>query len=89
MKAHVNLNHPRMAKDGEPCEMPLCIRTGFLDGGYGFGNDELRELTGLDQFGIAVSIYFKLLKAYACFFLLCTILVLPLFFVYHTGSMST
>ena len=32
MKAVVNMSHPRIAKDDEPCKIPLSMNTGVLDG---------------------------------------------------------
>ena len=58
----MNLHHPR-TKDGE--QFPLCADTGRIilnarDSTYEF-----------DTFGLAVSNYFKLLKSFGYFFIVC------------------
>ena len=89
MKANVNMRHPRLVKEGklpkdqsELVPIPLCIETGSLT------TIEDRELCGLDELGIAVSIYFKLLKSLITFFMVCTTLCIPLFFVYSAGNFN-
>jgi hypothetical protein len=82
MRAAVNLRHPRVNVDGEPREVPLCVDTGRLTG------STKKELHGLDELGIATSIYFKLLKALIGIFCLCSFVALPLYFLYASGKMS-
>ena len=71
-----------MILEGEPNLIPLCIDTGSLI------NAGEKEIYGLDNFGIAVSIYFKLLKSFIIFFSFCTIICVPLYFLYSCGNMS-
>ena len=84
MRANTNLTHPRMTRPGskEPCELPFCINTGTL--GWG----DKTKMFGLDKLGIAVSIYFKLLKSFIIFFLVCTLTACPLYYFYSSGNMS-
>jgi hypothetical protein len=82
MKAIVNTRHPRIAENGSPCNIPLCIDTGS------FGWNDGKELNVFDELGIAVSTYFKLLKIYILFFLVCTVICIPLFYLYSSGNMS-
>ena len=82
MKAAVNLKHPRMVINGKNEEIPLCISTGRLLGAF----EDKRQ--GFDDLGIAVSIYFKLLKSFISLFMVCSILCIPLYYIYSSGSMS-
>ena len=82
MKAAVNLKHPRMVINGKNVKIPICIPTGGLLISF----EDKRQ--GFDDFGIAVSIYFKLLKSFIYLFTICSILCIPLFYVYSSGSMS-
>jgi hypothetical protein len=77
MKTVVNQSHPRIYVDGEPQLIPLCLDFNSTD-----------ETSVLDQFGIAVSFYFKILKTFVWFFIICTILCSPLFYIYSGGKMS-
>ena len=79
MKATVNTAHPRMAIQGSPQPIPLCINTGSL-------MSSTKELFGLDELGIAVSIYFKLLKSLTIFFTLCSVVCIPLIYFYGCGD---
>lgn len=67
---------------GEPAPLSLCIETGRLS------NAVSKQLFGLDDLGIATSIYFKLLKAVICIFCVCSIVCIPLFTLYANGEMS-
>jgi hypothetical protein len=82
MKANTNMKHPRITIDGESREIPLCIDTGRLL------TSSDKKLFGLDELGMGVSIYFKLLKSLVIFFVLCTMLCLPLLYFYGCGDMS-
>lgn len=82
MKANENLKHPRIVVKGEPSLIPLCVDTGRLINSFG------NKIYGLDDLGIAVSIYFKILKSFIVFFFLCSVVCIPLFFLYSCGDMS-
>jgi len=82
MKANMNMKHPRIIINGEPRQIPLCIDTGRL-----LTSDE-KHLFGLDELGIAVSIYFKLLKSLVIFFTVVTMVCMPLLYFYGCGDMS-
>ena len=79
--AAINLKHPRQIRDGVPRQIPICISTGGLV-------CSKKELYGIDDLGIAVSIYFKLLKSLIWFFLICSMLCIPLYFLYSCGNVS-
>jgi len=79
MKSNVNMKHPRLFKDGETRRVPLCIGVGRLS------KDSAKEIQGMDQLGIGVSIYFKLLKSIIFLFTLCFILAIPLISIYWQG----
>ena len=81
MKSVTILRHPHKVIDGEPRQVPLCIDTGSLSGSF------TKQLYGFDDLGIAVSIYFKLLKSLAIFFTFCSILCIPLYYLYSCGDM--
>lgn len=74
----VNREHPR--RNGEL--IPLCISTGRLSRA---GSD---HVDGIDELGIGVSMYFKLLKGLILFFSFCLILNAPLMYIYSRGLMS-
>lgn len=76
----VNREHPR--RNGEL--IPLCISTGRLHE----SNAGKNHVDGLDELGIGVSMYFKLLKSLIWFFSVCFILNIPLMFIYSRGLMS-
>lgn len=82
MRTVVNQKHPRIMVDGEPQPIPYCIGTGNLlfSGG--------KELHGIDNLGIAVSIYFKLLKSIIWFFMFCSLVSMPVYFIYSCGNVS-
>ena len=82
MKAAVNLKHPRSIIDGEPRPIPLCIDCGSLV------RINQNILFGLDDCGIAVSIYFKLLKSFIIFYTLLSLMCVPLYYMYSCGEMS-
>jgi hypothetical protein len=81
MKAITILRHPHKVIDGEPKEVPFCISTGSMWASF------QKQLYGFDDLGIAVSIYFKLLKAMTCFFIVCSILSIPLYYIFSNGDM--
>jgi len=82
MEANTNMKHPRQIINGEHRQIPLCVDTGRLMTSSG------KELFGLDELGIAVSIYFKLLKSLTIFFVICSVVSVPLYFLYGCGDMS-
>lgn len=82
MRTVINQKHPRVIVNGEPQPIPYCINTGSLL------SSSSKELYGIDNLGIAVSIYFKLLKSFIGFFLVCSMLCMPLYFVYSCGNVS-
>lgn len=47
-----------------------------------------RKLDALDELGIGVSIYFKLLKSLIAFFVFCSVICSPLYYLYSCGDMS-
>jgi hypothetical protein len=81
LEATINLKHPRQIKDGVAKPIPLCISTGGLMCGK-------KQLYGIDDLGFAVSIYFKLLKSFITFFLVCSVMCIPLYFLYSCGNVS-
>jgi hypothetical protein len=83
MRTNMNQKHPRIMVNGEPMPIPLCIKTGSL-----MVSSSSKELYGIDNMGIAVSIYFKLLKSLIAFFMVCSMLCIPLYFVYSCGNIS-
>mmetsp|Transcript_511 Transcript_511/g.524 ORF Transcript_511/g.524 Transcript_511/m.524 type:complete len:90 (-) Transcript_511:3636-3905(-) len=62
--------------------MPLCINTGRLM------NSSNKEQYGLDDLGMGVSIYFKLLKSMIIFFIFCSVISSPLYYFYSSGDIS-
>jgi hypothetical protein len=81
MKSVTILRHPHKVIDGEPKRVPYCIDTGSMWSAFN------KNLYGFDDLGIAVSIYFKLLKTMGCFFVLCTILSIPMYYIFSSGDM--
>jgi hypothetical protein len=82
MRTVMNQKHPRVMVDGEPQQIPMSIDTGSLLSSSG------KELHGIDNLGIAVSIYFKLLKSIITFFMVCSVFCIPIYFVYSCGNVS-
>ena len=41
----------------------------------------------MDELGLAVSIYFKLLKTVVKFFIVCVIINVPIYYIYFNGAM--
>lgn len=82
MRATINQRHPRVLVDGEQKEIPLCVSTGRLI------TSSNRELFGLDDMGVAVSIYFKLLKSLINLFMIFCLLYSPIYYLYSCGSVS-
>ena len=82
MKAVVLLRHPYEIVDGEPRKIRLCQQTGSLLSSF------KRKLDALDELGIGVSIYFKLLKSLVAFFAFCSVICTPLYYLYSCGDMS-
>jgi hypothetical protein len=80
--ASINLKHPRHMKDGEPEPISMWISTGNLI------TCSKEQKHGIDDLGIAVSIYFKLLKSFINFFLLCSVICIPIYFFYSCGNVS-
>jgi hypothetical protein len=84
--ASINLKHPRhMNDDKEPENISLCVSTGNLWRKCGKKGE---EHDGIDDLGIAVSIYFKLLKSLVILFLICSVVCSPLYFFYSCGNVS-
>ena len=82
MKANANSKHPRKIINREPTLIPLCIDTGRLLA------SSKNKVYGLDELGIAISIYFKLLKSFILFFVVCSVIASPLYFLYSSGDVS-
>ena len=83
MKATVALKHPREFVGGEPRLMSLCTSTGGL-----LRTAFQKTTSGFDDFGIGVSIYFKLLKSLIIFFLICALCCTTLYYYYSNGNMN-
>lgn len=81
MKAVTLLKHPYKIVKGKPTKIGMCDSTGSL---FGFR----QKLNALDELGMGVSIYFKLLKCLVHFFILCSIVCMPLYYLYSSGNMS-
>jgi hypothetical protein len=81
MEAVVNSKHPRVIVDGQRRLIPICVSTGRL-------LSSKSTISGLDQVGIAASIYFKLLKALILMFFVCVLISSPLFWFYSSGEVS-
>ena len=78
MNDAVDQRHPRDRQSN--CLIPLSKGTGS------FRKADKGE--GIQDLGIAVSTYFKILKMLMYFFSLFTIMCLPLYFIYSCGSVS-
>jgi len=79
MQAAINQKHPRIFKDGETHKIPLSIDTGDLSKAWE------KKIQGMDQLGIGMSIYFKLLKSMIYLLLVSFVMYIPLMAVYSTG----
>ena len=66
--------------NGMPTKLPLCISTGILSGKV------KKRLYGIDDLGMGVSIYFKLLKAIILFFTFAILAMSPLLYIYSCGE---
>lgn len=75
--------HPRSFVEGETKLIPMWRGTGDL---VTSACNNYRFV--FDDFGLGVSIYFKLLKGLIVFFIICGICVVPLCFVYQNGDTS-
>ena len=84
MQLVVNLQHPRRYVNGQPELIPLSVPTGAFSRKV---KDEIYD--GIDELGMGVSIYFKLLKAVIFIYLVCSLVSLPLFYIYSCGEDST
>lgn len=84
MQLVVNLQHPRRYVNGKPELIPLSVPTGAFSRKV---KDEIFD--GIDELGMGVSIYFKLLKAVIFIYLVCSIVSLPLYYIYSCGEDST
>lgn len=82
MRQTVNRSHPRVFKDGETKKLSIWVDTGRL------AKTSTKRIYGLDELGIGVSIYFKLLKSIIFFFCVCFIINIPLLFIYASGEAS-
>jgi hypothetical protein len=53
-----------------------------------FGMCRGKTVHGVDELGIGVSLYFKLVKSMGIFFVVCFLLHLPLVIIYSTGKLN-
>ena len=61
-------------------KVPLCESTGS------FATEQ--EVSAIDEFGVGVSLYFKLLKSMVSFFFFCAVLSSPILYIYSCGTVS-
>jgi len=84
MEFSVNQFHPRMKIDGKLEKIPLCINSGSLR----LNQNAKKELYGIDELGLGVSLYFKLLKSLVFFFVVVAIINIPIYYIYSQGEMK-
>ena len=46
-----------------------------------------KSLDGIDELGLGVSLYFKLLKSLTFFFILLSVINIPIYYIYFYGDM--
>jgi len=80
MLLSVNMHHPRKYVNNEPKKISLCIPTGSLSA------RAKKEISGMDELGMGVSIYFKLVKSMVVFFIVCLLVLTPLLYIYSCGE---
>jgi len=80
MISTINHLHPRIFKDDKVMKVPLCASTGSLAAD--------QQLSAMDDFGVGVSLYFKLLKSLVSVFAFCSVLSLPIYYIYSCGAVS-
>jgi len=76
----INHTHPRLFDGDRASKVPLCTSTGKLA--------EEGDISVLDEVGIGVSLYFKLVKSLVSFFVLCFVLSSPLLYIYSCGLVA-
>jgi len=84
MELAVNLFHPRIKIDGKLEKVPVCIKSGNLK----MNQKEKEQLYGMDELGLGVSLYFKLLKSLTIFFVVISLLNIPIYYIYSQGAMK-
>jgi hypothetical protein len=83
MMAQVDLDHPRRVVDGKSEKIPLCSKTGNF---WLKANDIVQS--DMEEIGIGVALYFKLLKFIIGFFIFAAILEIYLFYTYSDGKVG-
>ena len=84
MRNAINKNHPRIYdEENNAKKIRLCVDIGSLK------NSHKDEHHILDELGMGISIYFKLLKALIKFFVFLCVLCIPLFYIYSRGKFSS
>jgi hypothetical protein len=83
MRNFENLRHPRKFEGGKVSKISLCESTGSL------GDRGAVESGNFEKLGIGVSLYFKFLKSIVALFIYCTILSIPLMYIYSRGSVAS
>jgi hypothetical protein len=78
MEFSVNQFHPRIKLDGKLEKIPMCINSGSLN----LNQKQQKELYGMDELGLGVSLYFKLLKSLVFFFVVVAIINIPIYYIY-------
>ena len=74
----VDQQHPR--RNDEPISLMIPMGS--------FGMCRGKTVQGVDELGIGVTLYFKLLKSMGIFFFVCFLLHVPLIVVYSTGKLN-
>lgn len=83
MRNAINKNHPRIYEDKVAKKIRLCVDIGSLK------DSHKNEHFIMDELGIGISIYFKLLKSIIRFFVVLSICCIPLFYIYSRGNFSS
>lgn len=80
----MDILHPRIEIDGEKKCFPVCASPiGRLTK---FKNKDSEEIFFEETFGVGIMVYFRLLKAFACMFLMFTLVSLPPLIMYAAGT---
>jgi hypothetical protein len=73
-----------MKINGKQEKIPLCINSGSLV----MNKKDKEILYGMDELGLGVSLYFKLLKSLVFFFVVVSVINIPIFYIYSQGEMK-
>ena len=77
-----DMTHPRLNINGKREKIPLCMPTGRL------AKIRTKQMYGMDELGLGISIYFKLLKSITLLMVVLSLITFPVFYIYGAGQMK-